>query len=108
MKNKQEGYEKLVAMPRNDDYSKRNLLDYLNNQSYYKIISIGLSRQTNKIIPGQINFTWNLDADNGATIFFMAGKQQKTILNFSLNLLNVIEQYKQWNNIEFFKWNRRF
>ena len=57
MKNKQEGYEKLVAMPRNDDYTKRNLLDYLNNQNYYKIISIGLSRQTNKIIPGQINFT---------------------------------------------------
>ena len=108
MKNKQEGYEKLVAMPRNDDYTKRNLLDYLNNQNYYKIISIGLSRQTNKIIPWQINFTWKLDADNGATIFFMAGKQQKTILNFSLNLLNVIEQYKQWNNIEFFKWNRRF
>ena len=32
-----------------------------------------------------------LDGDNGATMFFIAEKQQKTILKFSLASLNVIE-----------------
>ena len=41
-KNKQEAYEKLVKMSRNNDYITRNLLDY-----YYKLIGIDLSRQTN-------------------------------------------------------------
>lgn len=29
LKNKQESYEKLVGMPRNDDYTAGNLLDHL-------------------------------------------------------------------------------
>ena len=46
VKNKQESYEKLIEMPRNDDYTKGNLLDYLCHQKYYKTIGIDLSRQT--------------------------------------------------------------
>ena len=30
-------------------------------------------------------------------MFFIAEKQQKTILNFSLDSFFVTEQYKQWN-----------
>ena len=41
-------------------------------------------------IPQQINFTENLE-DDGETMFFIANKQQKTILNFSLYSLIVTE-----------------
>ena len=34
VKNKQESYEKLTEMSKNDDYTTGNLLDYLYNQKY--------------------------------------------------------------------------
>ena len=43
-------YEKLVEMTRNYDYTTGNLLDYLYNQKYHKLIGIDLSRQTNTTI----------------------------------------------------------
>ena len=36
IKSKQEAYEKLVNMSRNDDFTTANLLDYLYHQKYYK------------------------------------------------------------------------
>ena len=48
---KEELYEKLVEMSRNDDYTTRNLLNYLYHQNYYKVVSTDLSRQTNASIP---------------------------------------------------------
>ena len=42
-------------------------------------------------IPQQINFVGKIEKDNGATMFFIAEKQQKTILNFSLDSLIVTE-----------------
>ena len=42
-------------------------------------------------IPQQINFRRKSEEDNSATMCFIAKKQQKTILNFSLNSLNVTE-----------------
>ena len=41
VKNKQEAYEKLMS--RNNDYPTGNLLDYLYDQKYYKLIDIDLS-----------------------------------------------------------------
>ena len=41
--------------------------------------------------PQQINFTGKLEESDGATEFFIAEKQQKTILNFSLDSLIVTE-----------------
>ena len=35
VKNKQETYEKLVEMSRNNNYATGNLLDYLYHQKYY-------------------------------------------------------------------------
>ena len=61
------------------------------NQNYYKIIGIDLSRQTNTSIPQQINFTGKLEKDDGVTMIFIAEKQQKAILNFSLDSLIVTE-----------------
>ena len=59
-------------------------------QNYYKLIGIDLSRQTNTIIPQQVNFMGKLKENDGATMF-IAEKQQKTILNFSLYSLIVGE-----------------
>ena len=78
-------------MSRNDDYTTGNLLDYLYHQKYYKLIGIDLSRQTNMNIPQQINFTGKLEEGDGSTMFFIAEKQQKAILHFSLNSLIVTE-----------------
>ena len=77
-------------MSRNDDYTTGNLLDYLYRQKHYKRIGMDLSRWTNTAIPQQINLTGKLE-DHDATKFFIREKQQKTILNVSLDSLNVTE-----------------
>ena len=64
-------------MSKNDNYTTGNLLDYLHDQNYWKLIGIDLSRQTTKSIPQQINFVGKLEEDDDATIFFIAEKQQK-------------------------------
>ena len=91
VKDKQEAYEKLLEMSRNDDYTTGNLLDYLYHQNYYKFIYIDLSRQIYKSIPQQINFVGKLQEGNDATTSFIAEKQQKTSLSFSSDSLDVIE-----------------
>ena len=78
-------------MSTNDDYTARKLLDYLYHQNYYKLIGIDLSRQANTNILLQINFTGKLEEDDGSIMFFITDKQQKTILNFSLDSLIVTE-----------------
>ena len=78
-------------MSRNDDYTAVNLLDFSYHQNYYKPIGIDLSRQTKTNIPQQINFTGNVEGHDGAAMLFIAGKQQKTILKFSLDSLIVTE-----------------
>ena len=49
-KNKRQAYE------RNNDYTTKNLLDYLYHQNYYKLIGRDLSRQWNSNISQQNNF----------------------------------------------------
>ena len=61
VKNKQEAYEKVIEMSRNDNYTTGNLSDYLYHQKYYKPIGIDLSRQTNTNIPQQITFAGKLE-----------------------------------------------
>ena len=78
-------------MPSNNDYRTENSLNYLYHQKYYKLIGIDLSSQTNRNIPQQINFTGKLEEDDDAAMFFIAEKQQKTILTFSLHLLILTE-----------------
>ena len=51
IKKKQEAYEKLIEMSKNDEYTTGNLLDYLYHQKYYKFIGTDFSRQANTIIP---------------------------------------------------------
>ena len=75
IKSKQEAYEKHIEMSRYDDYATRNLVDYLYNQNYYKLIGIDLSRQINRSIPQQNNFTEKLEKDDGAIMFFISKKR---------------------------------
>ena len=74
-------------MSRNDDYTTGNSFDYLYHQKYCKLIVIDLSAQTNTIIPLQTNFIGKLE-DNGSTMFFIAEKQQKTILKLFFRFIN--------------------
>ena len=52
-------------MSRNINYTAGNLLDCLYHQKYYKLTGIDLSRQTDAIIPQQINFVGKLEKDTG-------------------------------------------
>ena len=74
-------------MSRKNDYTTGSLLDYSYYQNYYKLININLSKQTNTNISQQINFI-------GAKMFLIAEKQQKTILNFSLDLSYLTDECK--------------
>lgn len=77
MKNKQDTYEKLVKMLRNDDYTTWNLSNYLHHQNYYELITIDLSRYTYTTIHQQISFVETLEEDNDAAMFFIVEKQQR-------------------------------
>ena len=76
VKNKQEAYQAIIEMSRNNDSTSVNLLDYLYHQNYYKTIGIDLSRQTNTSIPQQINFRGKLD-DDSATMFLLLKSSNK-------------------------------
>ena len=78
-------------MPINNDYTIRDLSDYLYHQNWYKLIGIDLSRQTNTSISQQILLTGKLEEDEGITMIFIAVKAEKNILNFSLDSLIVTE-----------------
>ena len=43
----------------------------------YKLIGTDLSRQTNTIIPQQINFVGKLEEDNSSAVFFIAESNKK-------------------------------
>ena len=72
-------------MPINNNYTTESSLDYLHRESYWKLISIHFSRQTNRNIVQKINLIRILEENDWATVFFNAEKQQKTILSFSLD-----------------------
>ena len=60
-------------------------------QNYCKLIGIDLPKQTNTSIAQETNFERKLEEDDGAAMFFIAEKKQKTILNISLDSLIVTE-----------------
>ena len=46
IKNKEERYEKIIEMSKNNDYTTVNLLDYEYFLKHYKLIPTNLSKQT--------------------------------------------------------------
>ena len=62
-------------MSRNDDSTTKNLLDFSYHQNYYKLIGIDLLRETNTNIPQQINFTGQLEEDDGGVMLYRRTKE---------------------------------
>ena len=85
IKNKEEAYEAIIEMSRNNDYTTGNLLEYEYFSEQYKLVAIDLRRQTeleNPDLKEQINFIGRLDEDN-ATMFFIIEKSEETTFDFS-------------------------
>ena len=75
-----------IAIGQGDDYTTGSLLDYNYFNKYYKMIAIDLSKQQTldndpKAIQ-QINFTGNLERNNGAIMFFIIEEAKETVLDF--------------------------
>ena len=73
VKNKEEAYEKIMSIGKNNDYSTGNFLDYEYFSKHYKSIAINLSKQLgleHLDLRQQINFIGKLE-DNKATVFFI-------------------------------------
>ena len=95
VKNKEEPYEAIIEMSRNNDYTTGNLLDYEYFSKHYKLIAISnlisdLSKQIeleNLNLKQQINFIGRLEED--ATILFIIEKKEETTFAFSQNSVTV-------------------
>ena len=92
IKTEEEAYEKIIDISRNNEYTTGNLLDYDYFKKYYKLIAIDLNKQQvlqeNEDLIQQINFIGRLT--EAANLFITIEKKEKTILEFSQNLANVI------------------
>ena len=93
IKNKEEAYEQIVEISRNNDYITGNLLDYEYFSKHYKVIAIDLSKQIeleNPDLKQQINFIGSLEREEGATMFFIIEKKEENTFNFSQNSVIVV------------------
>ena len=92
IKTKEEAYEKIIDISRNNEFTTGNLLDYDYCKKHYKLIAIDLSKQQvlqeNEDLIQQINFIGRLE--EAANVFIIIEKKENTILKFSQNLANVI------------------
>ena len=85
VKNKEEAYEAIIEMRKNNDYTTGKLLDCEYFKDHYKLIPIYLSKQIelgNPDLKQQINFTRRLE-ENNATVFFIIEKKEETTFDFS-------------------------
>ena len=78
-------------MSKNDDYTTENLLDYLIIKNIKNFLAQIYQDKQVRVFLNKINFIGKLEEDDGATLFVIAAKQQKTILNFPLDSLIVIQ-----------------
>ena len=84
IKNKEETYEQIIEMSKNNDYKAGNLLDYEYFKDHYQLIAINLSKQIeleNFYLKQQINLIGRLEKNN-ATMFFIIEKKKKPLLIF--------------------------
>ena len=93
IKNKEDAYEQIIEMSKNNDYTTSNLLDYEYYSNHYKLIAIDLSKQTelveNPNLKQQINFIGWLEEDN-ATMFFIIEEAEQTTFEFSQNSITSV------------------
>ena len=77
-----------MSVSKNNYYRTGNLLDYEYFSKHYKLIAIDLSKQIeleNPDLKQQINFIGKLERNEGATMFFIIEKSEKTTFEFSQN-----------------------
>ena len=92
VKNKEEAYEAIIEMTKNNSYTTGNLLDYEYFKNQYKLIAIDLSKQIeleNLDLKQQINFIGRLE-ENNATMLFIIEKKEETTFDFSQNSVFVV------------------
>ena len=92
VKNKEEAYEKIISISKNNDYTTGNLLDYEYFSKHYKLIAIDLRKQIkleNPNLKQQINFIGKLEADS-ATTFFIIEKSEETTFVFLQKIINLL------------------
>ena len=92
VKNKEETYEKIIELSKNNDYTTDNLLDYEYFSKQYKLIAIDLSKQIaleNPDLKQQINFIGKLE-EGEAKLFFIIEKSKETTFEFSQNSVSII------------------
>ena len=92
IKNKEEVYEEIIEMSRNNNYATGNLLDYENFKDHYKLIAKDLSKQIeleNPDLKQQVSFVGRLE-ENNATMFFIIEKKEETSFDFSQNSVVVV------------------
>ena len=90
VKNVEEGYERIIEMSNNNDYTTGNLLDFGYFKKNCKLIATDLSKQSKLKDPQQINFLGKLLRNTGATMFFIIEKSEETTFNFSQNFVTII------------------
>ena len=92
IKTKEEAYEKIIDLSRNNEYTMGNLLHYDYFKKHYKLIAIDLSKQQvlqeNEDLIQQINYIGRLE--EAANVFIIIEKKESTILEFSQNFATVI------------------
>ena len=87
----EEAYEKIIDMSKNNDCTTCNLLHFACFKENYRLIAIDLSKQTKLKDPQQINFIDRLEEQaNGATIFFIIEKSEKTTFEFLQHSVNIL------------------
>ena len=92
VKNKEEAYEAIIEMTKNNKYTTGKLLDYEYFKDHYKLIATDLSKQIeleNLDLKQQINFIGRIE-ENNATMFFLTEKKEETTFDFSQNFVVVV------------------
>ena len=93
VKNKEEAYEKIIEINKNNDYTTYNLLDYECISKHYKLVTINLNKQIeleNSDLKQKTNFIGKLEDDRATTMISSLKNQKKTTFEFSQNSVNII------------------
>ena len=92
VKNKEEAYEKIIEISKNNNYTTGNLLDYEYFSKHYKLIAIDLSKQIkleNPNLKQQINFIGKIE-DDGAIMHFIIEKSEEITFEVLQNSVSII------------------
>ena len=84
VKNKEEVYEQIIEMSKNNDYTTGNVLGYEYFKDHYQLIAIDLRKQIgleNFDLKQKTNFIGRLE-ENNATMFFIIEKEEETTFDF--------------------------